>query len=380
MIASAVAGFAAQRYGWRYAFWVPAAGLAIVWVLFYMFQRNRPEDVGLPPIEEYRGEPADVVAPGDTVAAEPEGSWAVIAAVLATPMVWLLSLEYFLLKPSRYLFLFWGPLYVNERLGTGAAESGILGSLFELGGPLGMILAGFLSDRVFRSRRMPMTAIGLLGAGVMVLLFPALPVTRWSIGAGLFGIGFFVYVADSLISATAAIDFGTRRGASTAAGLINACGSVGGIVGGTLPGWIERTSRRAAIFGVGFSTPWARPCCLEHCCWSRSGTGCPAPLERRVNPVTLPKQARAIVVGGGIAGCSVGYHLANFGWRDVVLLEQGSLAGGTTWHAAGMVGRLRTSSAMARINDASAKLYAGLEAETGHPTGWKQVGSLLVAG
>src|SRR5207302_9969490 len=93
----------------------------------------------------------------------------------------------------------------------------------------------------------------------------------------------------------------------------------------------------------------------------------------------MTQHARAVIVGGGIAGCSVAYHLAKLGWRDVLLLEQGELAGGTTWHAAGMVGRLRTSSAMARINDASAKLYAGLEAETGHATGWKQCGSLLVA-
>jgi sugar phosphate permease len=219
---------------------VPAAGLAVVWVLVYLFQRNRPEDVGLPPVEDYRGESADVVTPGDTSAAEPEGSWAVISAVLATPMVWLLSLEYFLLKPARYLFLFWAPLYVNERLGTGAAGSGLLGSLFELGGPLSMILGGYLSDKLFQSRRVPMTALGLFGAGLLVIVFPSLPSTEWAIGAGLFGIGFFVYVADSLISATAAIDFGTRRGASTAAGLINACGSVGAIAGGTLPGWIER--------------------------------------------------------------------------------------------------------------------------------------------
>ncbi|HEY1377585.1 MAG TPA: FAD-dependent oxidoreductase, partial [Gemmataceae bacterium] len=96
-------------------------------------------------------------------------------------------------------------------------------------------------------------------------------------------------------------------------------------------------------------------------------------------PDTLPTQVRVVVVGGGIAGCSVAYHLAKLGWRDVLLLEQGELAGGTTWHAAGMVGRLRTSSSMTRINDASARLYAALEAETGHPTGWKQVGSLVVA-
>lgn len=94
---------------------------------------------------------------------------------------------------------------------------------------------------------------------------------------------------------------------------------------------------------------------------------------------TLPREAKAVVVGGGIVGCSVAYHLAKLGWKDVVLLEQRRLAGGTTWHAAGLVGRLRTSNSMTRINKYSAELYAGLERETGRPTGWKQVGSLIVA-
>jgi sarcosine dehydrogenase len=93
----------------------------------------------------------------------------------------------------------------------------------------------------------------------------------------------------------------------------------------------------------------------------------------------LPTQARVVIVGGGIVGASVAYHLTRLGWRDVLALEQGELSGGTTWHAAGLVGRLRTNSAMARINDASARLYASLEQETGHPTGWRRVGSLLLA-
>lgn len=91
-----------------------------------------------------------------------------------------------------------------------------------------------------------------------------------------------------------------------------------------------------------------------------------------------PKEARVVILGGGIVGCSIAYHLARLGCSDVVLLEQNTLAGGTTWHAAGLVGRLRTSTSLTAINQYSAELYASLQAETGHDVGWKQVGSLIV--
>lgn len=99
--------------------------------------------------------------------------------------------------------------------------------------------------------------------------------------------------------------------------------------------------------------------------------------EARLKAFSLPSQAKVAIIGGGIAGASVAYHLTKFGWKDVVLLEQNQLAGGTTWHAAGLVGRLRTSNSLTKINKYSAELYAALEKETGQATGWKQVGSLI---
>ncbi|WP_374393230.1 FAD-dependent oxidoreductase [Tabrizicola sp.] len=94
---------------------------------------------------------------------------------------------------------------------------------------------------------------------------------------------------------------------------------------------------------------------------------------------TLPTHARVVIVGGGIIGCSVAYHLTSLGWTDVVLLEQGRLSGGTTWHAAGLVGQLRSHANMTGLIRYSTELYAGLEAETGLATGWKNCGSLSVA-
>ena len=93
----------------------------------------------------------------------------------------------------------------------------------------------------------------------------------------------------------------------------------------------------------------------------------------------LPGRARVVIIGGGIAGCSIAYHLTKLGWKDVVLLERKTLTGGTTWHAAGLVTQLRNSRTLIEIAKYGVELYPTLEAETGLATGFRQTGSVTVA-
>ncbi len=93
----------------------------------------------------------------------------------------------------------------------------------------------------------------------------------------------------------------------------------------------------------------------------------------------LPSRARVVIIGGGVAGCSVAYHLAKLGWTDVVLLERKQLTSGTTWHAAGLIAQLRATANMTKLAKYSQELYGRLEEETGVATGFKRTGSITLA-
>ncbi len=95
--------------------------------------------------------------------------------------------------------------------------------------------------------------------------------------------------------------------------------------------------------------------------------------------VNIQNKARVVIIGGGIIGCSVAYHLTRLGWKDVVLLERKQLTSGTTWHAAGLIAQLRATANMTRLAKYSQELYGTLEEETGLSTGFKRVGAITVA-
>ncbi|MEH6547882.1 MAG: FAD-dependent oxidoreductase, partial [Sneathiella sp.] len=93
---------------------------------------------------------------------------------------------------------------------------------------------------------------------------------------------------------------------------------------------------------------------------------------------TIPQHSQIVIIGGGVIGCSVAYHLAKRGCTDVVLLERSQLTCGTTWHAAGLIGQMRATNNMTQLAKYTAELYAGLEEETGQATGFQQTGSMFV--
>ncbi len=93
----------------------------------------------------------------------------------------------------------------------------------------------------------------------------------------------------------------------------------------------------------------------------------------------LPSHAQVVIIGGGVGGCSIAYHLTKMGWKDVVLIERHELTSGSTWHSAGLVGTLRSDVNLTKMMKYSTDLYGKLEAETGQATGWREVGGIRLA-
>ena len=93
----------------------------------------------------------------------------------------------------------------------------------------------------------------------------------------------------------------------------------------------------------------------------------------------LPSHAQVVIIGGGVGGCSIAYHLTKMGWKDVIILERHELTAGSTWHSAGLVGQLRSDANLTRMMYYSTELYRKLKEETGVDTGWREVGGVRLA-
>jgi len=141
-------------------------------------------------------------------------------------------------------------MYIKESLGTGALDSALIAAALPIGGVIGVIVTGYISDYCFQSRRAPVSIISLLITAGLMLVGLTNITNYWMMAGFFFLIGMFLFGPDSLISGTAAMDFGTKKGAGTAAGFVNGVGSVGAILGGWLPGKITTENDWTTLFYV----------------------------------------------------------------------------------------------------------------------------------
>jgi OPA family sugar phosphate sensor protein UhpC-like MFS transporter len=234
-------------WGWRWTYLGPAMALALLALVFGVLHVSRPADVGL---TAWDPDPADAPPPwpSPSPSSSPSSSLspsssvsraATRARLLRTPALWAFGAAYFCLKLIRYTMLFWLPYFLTKRLGYEKSAAGFLSVAFEVGGVVGALFAGWLSDRVFGARRVPAAALlALLLAGALFLYIRVAALGPAANFAGMFLVGLCLFGPDSLLAGAAAQDLGGRDGAGTAAGMINGIGSAGQVVQSYLTAWI----------------------------------------------------------------------------------------------------------------------------------------------
>ena len=233
--------------GWQRGFWAPAALLALIALLYSRFARNKPADVGLPAINGIDGEKpieqeySDETFPKNTSVNPEPSSKEILKIVLKNPVIYLISIMYFFTKMGRYALLFWLPYYMVEHLGYGLAEAGYTAVLYEAVGFLGVLAAGYISDNLFKARRMPVGALGMWGLSIVCFFHPHLAAAgQLGNAIGISLIGFFTYGPDALMSGAAAIDVGSPKAAGLSAGVSNGVGSLGQMMSGFIVAFITR--------------------------------------------------------------------------------------------------------------------------------------------
>jgi len=212
-------------YTWESTFFVGAGVLAAVWLQYLLFQRNKPEDVGLAPID-------DPVTPQDeSKTPEPVGDGPGGLSKTAWKNLLLVGGFYFFAKFIRYAVWSWAPFFLVRNYGLSDGEANLYATLFELMGLPGVFLTGYISDKYFGSRRAGVSLIMLVGLTVASALMIGLRDEGVVVYVLMLGaVGFTLYGPDALLSGAGAIDIGGRRAATYATGIIAGFGALGPVV------------------------------------------------------------------------------------------------------------------------------------------------------
>lgn len=235
--ANFVAGYVMGEYNWQAAFIVTGGMVLVVAVVQAIMLINTPEDVGYT-FERRSSEPSDKV--------DSSGSF---MRMLKNPTILMYGSSYFSLKFIRYTFFTWLPYYLVTSLGYDKSISAYTANSFEIGGVLGIIVGGVLADTLFAKNRGRLAFYGMIGLIISLVGFRMLADAGfWIVVVALAIVGIFLYIADSLVSGTAAQDVGGAEGAASATGIVNGIGSIGGALSGIVPVYVKDTFGWDGVF------------------------------------------------------------------------------------------------------------------------------------
>jgi len=246
---------------WRMVFFVPSILFGATGVFFFYSIRNRPEDVGLPPV----GESGSHIQTGAQSIRPPQRTIREnIVATLRNPYIWVVAAVFFLLDVNRYGFVNWLPAYIMEAQDAAGAPvpANFVSRAMKIGihpvaGSIGVIVCGWATDRFFQGRRAPVIAVALLGLGLFSIFFTRVDTNNTPLVVAVVAlIGFFTYGAHILMVGHAAQDFGRKEGAAGAAGFIDGMG----YIGASLSGW--GAGKLIDIRDYGFTFVMAGVCAL----------------------------------------------------------------------------------------------------------------------
>lgn len=236
VVATSFAAFMLGEFGWRWSFFGASLILLIIWSVVLVLHPNRPEDVGLDPIEDDNDE-TSCNTEDSTSSLDDSSKLGWSKDVWSTVIT--MGLIYFSIKFLRYALWSWVPFFLNKNFDIEASNAGYLSTVFDLAGFAGVLFAGYASDKIFKGKRSLLSALMLsLMALAFILMYVkgANDLMFFTISMGL--AGFMLYGPDSLISGVGAIDVGNKKGALVAAGIINGTGSIGPIFQEEIIGWL----------------------------------------------------------------------------------------------------------------------------------------------
>ncbi len=247
LVATSFAAYMLGHYGWRWSFFGASMILLVIWSTVLLLHPNRPEDVGLPPLQDEdddNTQPEKAKIETKTKKGRESLGWSkeVVYTVI------LMGIVYFGIKFLRYALWSWAPYLLQNNFGQAGDDAGYISTVFDIAGFIGVVFAGFVSDRLFKGKRSFLSFLMLfLMAMSFVFMYTMGSTSLLYFTISMAMAGFMLYGPDSLISGVGAIDVGTKKGALVAAGIINGTGSIGPVFQEEIIGWLYEKYNHSLI-------------------------------------------------------------------------------------------------------------------------------------